>query len=525
MARLSVELLLPVLGFAVYFFARPLTTARHGRIDVAVSAFLALRVLVVRVVGRRSDHVEALLVRRQFAHSAVGFLADQAQLGRVQVRQLIALRKHFGVTRPKAAVAHKGIPLGARGSAVTLLAGTQLMHVIVAFPGVLFELHRGSAKLFAERLSNHVLHAVLADTLHVALVPKHAAQVVHTLLVTQPCLVELLIILLELLLIHLLRALRVIHVLVLFSLRIRITRCILPIDLHQLVALLYFAQEFILRHHADILRVFADVLVAALLEGCSAIVQVLARLNLLEAVALARHLGQRLLDELTEGARILHILEYLPVVLLRGTLQTLEVLVLHRCLREGRTLHADHEDRGADGEHVCLLTVVLRMRRQSAQFGFDLRTVVDRLLLWMLLVLQIDSLRPRLQLAHLLLSFLQVDVVVPNFGSVVALRANVLAPVNVWIVVAFEKLIAVHLWHPDSKAEICDDQLSFTIYQQVLWLDVSMHDAVSVKVASAFNQLVEDVARHAFAESCLGVLKEAVKLAELGQLHDVVHQV
>ena len=93
---------------------------------------------------------------------------------------------------------------------MALLAGSQRgrsVLIIVSFPCVFLELHRGSTKLLAHRFGDHILHAILADALHVALVTEHTAQVVHTLLVVQPCVVELLIILLELLFVHLLRAL------------------------------------------------------------------------------------------------------------------------------------------------------------------------------------------------------------------------------------------------------------------------------------------------------------------------------
>ena len=117
---------------------------------------------------------------------------------------------------------------------------------------------------------------------------------------------------------------------------------------------------------------------ATLLEQCRAGVEVLARLHLVQAVPLARHLGQRLLDEFAEGTRILDTLEDLPVALLHAALQTLEVRVLHHCLREGRTLHTNHEDRGTNREHVGLLAIVLWLSRQSAKLGLDLGTVIDR---------------------------------------------------------------------------------------------------------------------------------------------------
>lgn len=195
------------------------------------------------------------------------------------------------------------------------------------------------------------------------------------------------------------------------------------------------------------MRVLVQVLVAATLpEQRRAVVKVLARLDLLQAVPLARHLGQRLLDEFAEGTRILDALEDLPVALLHAALQSLEVRVLHYCLREGRTLHTNHEDRGSNREHVGLLTVVLWLSRQSTQFGLYLRTVIDRIvvLLRMLLFVRVDSKCPRLHrkplllLSHLLLGLVHVYVVVPDLRCVVTLRANVLPPVDLWIVFALE---------------------------------------------------------------------------------------
>ena len=85
--------------------------------------------------------------------------------------------------------------------------------------------------------------------------------------------------------------------------------------------------------------------------------------------------------------------------------------------------------------------------------------------------------------------------------------------------------MAVDLRHANSKAKIGDDQLSLAVNKQVLWLDISMHNAVRVQVARTFYQLVQNVASHAFAEGRLGVLKEAVELTKLGQLHHVINQV
>ena len=58
---------------------------------------------------------------------------------------------------------------------------------------------------------------------------------------------------------------------------------------------------------------------------------------------------------------------------------------------------------------------------------------------------------------------------------------------NYGVELPLEKVTAIKLVQAGSKAEICNYQLSLTIYKEVFRLNVSVNYAVGVKVTEAFE--------------------------------------
>jgi len=50
-----------------------------------------------------------------------------------------------------------------------------------------------------------------------------------------------------------------------------------------------------------------------------------------------------------------------------------------------------------------------------------------------------------------------------------------------------EKIVAFYLCHPGGEAEIGYDEFSFFINQQILRLNISMHNPIRMQVLNAFN--------------------------------------
>mmetsp|Transcript_14806 Transcript_14806/g.25181 ORF Transcript_14806/g.25181 Transcript_14806/m.25181 type:complete len:346 (+) Transcript_14806:478-1515(+) len=228
--------------------------------------------------------------------------------------------------------------------------------------------------------------------------------------------------------------------------------------------------------------------------------------QLVEAAALGRKLGERLLDQISELRRVGDIFEYLPKVLLGRGGEALKIGVRLHCLAEGRAFHLDHEQCRPAAEDVGLLSIIGRIDGELAQLFIDF-VVVEGLPLRLLL--------------EPLLQFLLTDLAVPDLGGVVYFGAHIVALLNYGVILLGEEVIAVDLLHASGEAEVGYDQPSLLVYQQVFWLDVPVNDAVRVQVLDALEQLGQQIASHSLVKA-LCLFDEAVELTIVSQLHHVV---
>ena len=163
MARLAVELLLPVLRLPVNFLTDPLAA-----ITAVADPFLRLR-LVVRIVIRPGNY-EALPV-------------GGCSLGKFPILRLLDVSAGSKADTP------------AEGRVLLLLCAILLCHTdrprVTRLSLLRLLIPHG------HRLCNHVLETVFADALHIPLVTEHLAQVFNLLLVAIACTVEQLIVFLQ----------------------------------------------------------------------------------------------------------------------------------------------------------------------------------------------------------------------------------------------------------------------------------------------------------------------------------------
>ena len=219
-----------------------------------------------------------------------------------------------------------------------------------------------------------------------------------------------------------------------------------------------------------------------------------------------RKLAQGFLDQFFKFWGITYALKDFPEILFHRTTQPLEIGVGLNSFSERWRLHLDHEKGCTDAENVGLLAVVFWINGEVPYLAINGHVVKNAIVILRL---------------HLALIFLQVDFVVPKLRSVVDFRAYIGSLVNNWIIIFLEYSVTIHLLHSCCEAKVCNNDSSLFIDKQILWLDVSMNNAIGVEILHALEQLIKDIPDHWLVKP-VGVLDKAVELTILGQLHHIV---
>lgn len=113
------------------------------------------------------------------------------------------------------------------------------------------------------------------------------------------------------------------------------------------------------------------------------------------------------------------------------------------------------------------------------------------------------------------------NLVVPNLWCIIHFTANIVPLLNDGIELSSEEVSTIDFLHSYGKAEISDDDFTFTIDQEVLWLDVSMYNAMTMQVMHALHELLEDVSGNTFIKP-FGMLDKTIQLTELSKFHYII---
>ena len=221
---------------------------------------------------------------------------------------------------------------------------------------------------------------------------------------------------------------------------------------------------------------------------------------------MTRKLTQGFLDQFFKFWGITYALKDFPEILFHRTTQPLEIGVSLNSFSERWRLHLDHEKGCTNAENISLLTVVFWIHGEVPYLAIDGYVVKNAVVILRL---------------HFALIFLQVDFIVPKFGSVVDFRAYIGSLINNWIIIFLENSITIRLFHSCCEAKVCDNYSSLFIDKQILWLDVSMYNAIRMEILHALEQLIKDIPDHWLIKP-VSVLNKAIELTILSQFHHVV---